>query len=159
MNRRPMDPPAIVELFLADEDGNTFLEPFEMSHLIMHVSIHDATGKESRNFVLNPFLSPTSSQCRTAQVLVGSLVSPCYHVLDSTGKRGMFFVFSDLSVRVTGTFRLKFTLFDLRRYYHVMLISRTNSEWIRNDAKSSILSNPFIVYHPKAFPGLSGNFL
>jgi hypothetical protein len=110
-----MDPPAIVELCLADKDGKTVLEPFEMAHLIMHASIHDSAVNESRDFVMNPFLTQTSTQTKIAQVLVGSLVSSCHYIFNSKGEKGMFFIFPDLSVRVTGKFRLQFTLFDIRR--------------------------------------------
>jgi hypothetical protein len=41
----------------------------------------------------------------------------------------------------------------------VRLIFSMNTELARIPAKASILSNPFTVYHPKEFPGLSGILL
>jgi hypothetical protein len=37
----------------------------------------------------------------------GSIVSSLYHLKDLDGKEGAFFVFSDLSVRMEGHYRLK----------------------------------------------------
>jgi hypothetical protein len=36
-------------------------------------------------------------------------------VADSRGADGGFFVFGDLSVKIEGEFRLKFTLFEMRK--------------------------------------------
>lgn len=37
----------------------------------------------------------------------GSIVSSLYHLKDTEGKNGAFFIFPDLSVRMEGTYRLK----------------------------------------------------
>ena len=49
-----------------------------------------------------------------SQVLVGSLVSPCHVLTDLDGNKSMFFVFNDISVRISGRFRLKFLLFNVK---------------------------------------------
>lgn len=48
------------------------------------------------------------------QNLVGSVVSEAQKLIDVDGRLGVFFVFQDLSVRVEGTFRLRFSLIDLQ---------------------------------------------
>ncbi|KAJ3130887.1 hypothetical protein HK101_004902, partial [Irineochytrium annulatum] len=48
------------------------------------------------------------------QVLSGGLISNCHILNDINGTTGVFFVFSDLSVRIGGKFRLKFMLFNLK---------------------------------------------
>ncbi|KAI8808607.1 velvet factor-domain-containing protein [Cladochytrium replicatum] len=77
-----------------------------------------------------------------AQVLVGSLVSPCHVLADVDGNKGMFFVFSDISVRVGGKYRLKFLLYDVK--------AGDMSRY-----KASVMSDVFTVYHPKEFPGMA----
>ncbi|KAJ3143175.1 hypothetical protein HK101_003222, partial [Irineochytrium annulatum] len=46
-------------------------------------------------------------------ILLGSLVSSCHILTNMDGERGAFFIFSDLGVRSSGSFRLRFDLFDL----------------------------------------------
>jgi hypothetical protein len=43
----------------------------------------------------------------------GSIVSSLYHLKDTEGKQGAFFIFPDLSVRMEGTYRLKFTMYQI----------------------------------------------
>ncbi|KAI8848156.1 velvet factor [Chytridium lagenaria] len=78
------------------------------------------------------------------QVIMGSLVSCCHILTDLEGERGAFFVFSDLAVRASGAFRLKFDLFDVSS-------ARTDGTL----ALASAISDIFHVYSPKTFPGMS----
>lgn len=77
--------------------------------------------------------------------LTGSLVSSIHRLKDSSNNDGGFFIFGDLSVKQEGRFRLRFTLYDKDErtdpptFYFV----------------SEIISNPFTVYSPKNFPGMS----
>lgn len=48
--------------------------------------------------------------------LIGTLISPSFHLFSPSGTETVYFIFSDLSVRAEGTFRLKFALFDLSGY-------------------------------------------
>ncbi|KAI8836141.1 velvet factor [Chytridium lagenaria] len=81
-----------------------------------------------------------------SQVMMGCLVSACWILTDLSGEKGMFFIFPDISVRTSGTYRLKFDLFDLTE--------------ISNSASfTSMYSEPFTVYSPKAFPGMSDSTL
>ncbi len=43
----------------------------------------------------------------------GSIVSSLYRLKDLDGRDGAFFVFPDLSVRTEGSYRLKFSLFEI----------------------------------------------
>ncbi|KAI4180696.1 MAG: hypothetical protein L6R41_007061 [Letrouitia leprolyta] len=56
-------------------------------------------------------------------------------------KDGGFFVFGDLSVRVEGEYRLRFSLFEMLKTQVVYI--------------KYVLSEPFTVYSSKAFPGMS----
>ncbi|KAJ3213526.1 hypothetical protein HDU67_002812 [Dinochytrium kinnereticum] len=78
------------------------------------------------------------------QVIMGSLVAGCNVLVDLGGEIGAFFVFSDLAVRASGAFRLKFDLFD---------VSRACVDG--SQALASTISEVFHVYSPKAFPGMA----
>ena len=62
---------------------------------------------------------------------------------DIDGEKGMFFLFTDISVRISGSYRLKISLYDLKNTF-------TNSSPI-----ATITTNTFVVYSPKTFPGMS----
>ena len=73
--------------------------------------------------------------------LVGSLVSSLHRLKDSDNNDGGFFVFGDISVKIEGGFRLKFTLFEILAGQVVSL--------------QTIVSDEFTVYSAKNFPGMS----
>jgi Velvet factor len=73
--------------------------------------------------------------------LAGTLVSSLHRLKDSDNLDGAFFVFGDLSVKLEGTFRLQFNLYEMRQNecYHI----------------KAILSNSFPVHSTKNFQGMS----
>ncbi|GJJ69469.1 hypothetical protein EMPS_01815 [Entomortierella parvispora] len=75
------------------------------------------------------------------RALAGTVVSSLNRLKDVDNSDGGFFVFGDMSARIEGHFRLRFTLFELieGQVVHVM----------------SITSNPMIVHSSKTFPGMS----
>lgn len=77
-----------------------------------------------------------------SKCLAGSLVSSLHRLKDVDNKDGGFFVFGDISVKVQGTFRLHFSLFDLHK-------ASAEVHFL-----ASITSEPFKVVLPKDFKGL-----
>ena len=75
----------------------------------------------------------------------GSTVSSLFRLKDLDNSDGGFFVFPDLSVRMEGQYRLKFSLFELvgKRVVHC----------------ASIFSSAFYVYPAKKFPGMEESTL
>ncbi|CAO3574935.1 unnamed protein product [Mortierella alpina] len=75
------------------------------------------------------------------RALAGTVVSSLHRLKDIDNSNGGFFVFGDMSVRMEGRFRLRFTLFELLegRVFHVM----------------STISNTLTVHSSKTFPGMS----
>jgi hypothetical protein len=73
--------------------------------------------------------------------LAGTLVSSLHRLKDSDNNDGAFFVFGDLSVKLEGTYRLQFNLYEMRQNecYHI----------------KCILSDPFPVHSTKNFQGMS----
>ncbi|KAK4149678.1 velvet factor-domain-containing protein [Chaetomidium leptoderma] len=131
IERKPIDPPPIVQLMV-----NPRKDP-------------------SRTFLQNPYLILTARLIRKGDEdqdeqsgpkesdLTGTLVSSLYSLKDTDNSQGGFFVFGDLSVRRVGTYRLAFILYELKlAEKECWLLSRT-------------VSDPFVVYATKTFPGLA----
>lgn len=74
--------------------------------------------------------------------LAGSVTSSLHRLKDVDNKDGGFFVFGDISVKVAGTFRLHFSLFDLRKDSGCAMYL------------GSVTSQPFKVCLPKDYRGL-----
>jgi Velvet factor len=47
---------------------------------------------------------------------MGSIAAEAKYLRDETGVKGVFFLFNDLSIRTSGTYRLRFTLFEAIPY-------------------------------------------
>ncbi|KAH8114998.1 velvet factor-domain-containing protein [Phellopilus nigrolimitatus] len=148
-DRRPIDPPPVVQLRVIDKAASRSSSPDE-----------NAASHYNQSFLQNPYyfmyaslasperdeelhlLKDGKTRCTT-----GSVVSSLYHLRDpeADGDRGQgrdagFFVFPDLSVRTEGTYRLKLTLFEVigANVHHC----------------KSIFSASFYVYTAKKFPGM-----
>lgn len=131
-DRRPLDPPPIVQLKVSPRLDPTqrFLQN---PYLILIAKLVPKDGENDEQ------------QRRTETKggdLAGTVVSSLYNLKDTDNTQGGFFVFGDLSVKREGSFRLEFTLFELR--------SQTKDCW----QLSSCISDTFQVYANKAFPGL-----
>ncbi|CAG8439620.1 6480_t:CDS:2 [Diversispora eburnea] len=85
-DRRPIDPPPIVQLVVNDDKGKL-------------------DTREERNVISNP--------PKTTRVLMGSLVSSPAILKNTTGEPGCYFCFPDLSIRTEGKYTLKFSLMKL----------------------------------------------
>lgn len=62
-----------------------------------------------------PPLGPPSAASKVARVLVGNLVTVGHRLVDDQGQAGVFYFASDVSVRVEGTYRLRFCLMNVDR--------------------------------------------
>ncbi|KDN35526.1 hypothetical protein RSAG8_11521, partial [Rhizoctonia solani AG-8 WAC10335] len=139
-DRRPIDPPPIVQLRVIGPNGT---------------SSRPGSPGSSQSYLQNPYyfmfaslasvdtddelhlLKDGKTRCTT-----GSVVSSLYHLKDTEngGQDAGFFVFPDLSVRTEGSYRLKLTLFEV----HGATVHHCKS----------IYSNPFYVFTAKKFPGM-----
>src|SRR5262249_22674777 len=109
VDRRPIDPPPIIQLKFADEPAASSLPFYD-----------DVAFCNPKMFMAVELLplnrSPSGYGRSRSQVLSGSLVSSLYHLRDVDDTCGGFFVFPDLSVRVEGQFCLRFCLYEMIRY-------------------------------------------
>ncbi|KAG8802575.1 hypothetical protein FRC18_007520 [Serendipita sp. 400] len=116
-DRRPIDPPPIVQLRVYD----TY--PADPTNPHSTVQTH-----QSLNFLQNPYYFMFASLARAetddelhllndgkTRYTTGSVVSSLYHLKDTEngGEDAGFFVFPDLSVRTEGSYRLKLALFEV----------------------------------------------
>lgn len=137
-DRRPIDPAPIVKLVTincfhrdslkGEDDENDELEsPF----YVLHASLwsEDMTTQFDLVEGVYPY---------TVRFLMGSLVSSPSILYNLQDERGIYFAFPDLSVRMTGIYRLKFSLLHLAM----------------NKVITEVFTNPFIVYSAKSYPGM-----
>nr|ADE45325.1 VosA [Aspergillus flavus] len=126
--RKPVDPPPIVQIRVR-EDGTYLAQHYLQSpYYFMCCSLFDPSDDV-------PVPVPPST------ALTGTLVSSLHRLKDVDNNDGGFFVFGDLSVKVEGDFRLKFTLFEMRKDMVTHI--------------KSIISDRFTVSPPKSFPGMA----
>ncbi|BAE55302.1 velvet factor-domain-containing protein [Aspergillus flavus] len=127
-DRKPVDPQPIVQ-FQVIERGNYLAQHYLQSpYYFMCCSLFDPLNDV-------PVPVPPST------ALTGTLVSSLHRLKDEDNSEGGFFVFSDLSVKLEGSFRLKFTLFEMGEGSASHL--------------ASIISDRFTVARPKDFLGMT----
>ncbi|KAE8348475.1 velvet factor-domain-containing protein [Aspergillus coremiiformis] len=126
--RKPVDPPPIVQIRVREEGTYLAQHYLQSPYYFMCCSLFDATED-----------IPVPESPSTA--LTGTLVSSLHRLKDVDNSDGGFFVFGDLSVKIDGDFRLKFTLFEMRKDVVTHL--------------KSIISDGFTVSPPKSFPGMA----
>ncbi|KAI9872139.1 MAG: hypothetical protein M1830_002030 [Pleopsidium flavum] len=126
-DRKPVDPPPIIQLKIKD-DSDPAQNYLQSPYYFMCCNLYDASQER-----------PAQIAPQTA--LAGTLVSSLHRLKDVDNSDGGFFVFGDLSVKVEGDYRLRFSLFEMRKaeVFHI----------------KSIISNPFTVFAAKNFPGMS----
>ncbi|KAF2016507.1 hypothetical protein BU24DRAFT_203095 [Aaosphaeria arxii CBS 175.79] len=155
-DRRPVDPPPIVELRVYEGEGNNKQE---------------ITFAYNANF----FLFATLENARAIAPGRGPPTAPSFPVLTGTPVAGMayldrpspagYFIFPDLSVRHEGKYRLSFALYEeLKDPKDMDPEDRTQAHSQAHtqnglDAHVShrleVKSSPFVVFSAKKFPGLS----
>ncbi|CAO0791005.1 unnamed protein product [Mucor circinelloides] len=126
-DRRPIDPPPIVQMRLnnaAPQQTDAF---HQNSYFYMCANLAHPSDD-------NEIYTPTHN------ALSGQTVSSMYKLKDIDNHDGAFFIFGDLSVKVEGSFRLKLSLFEITTTGAVCL--------------QSIFTSPFVVYPAKKFPGM-----
>ncbi|KAI8987540.1 velvet factor-domain-containing protein [Mycotypha africana] len=127
VDRRPLDPPPIVQLH---RSNNTNFNDYHISaNFFLHATLANANDHSDIHYV------------NGNRTTAGSVVQSLHKLKDTSNSEGAFFIFSDISVRIEGVFRLKFTLFQIKG--------------IEVERICCTFSNPFRVYSPKNFPGMS----
>lgn len=151
-DRRPVDPPPIVELRVFEGEGN---------------AMNEITFSYSANFFLFATLENARSiaQGRVPQnqancpVLTGMPVAGIAY-LDRPTPAG-YFIFPDLSVRHEGKYRLSFQLYEeLKEEKDEDIVDASSPDMggglgAHVSPRLEVKSAPFLVYSAKKFPGLA----
>eukprot|EP00158_Paraphelidium_tribonemae_P006256 Partr_v1_DN27750_c2_g1_i7_m67791 putative Velvet factor len=135
-DRRPIDPPPIIQLLARDADGNIVTNPDDLHFFVAHASLMSSDGYHERMLGADE-----------VQLLMGSLVSSVYTLADLDGHQGNYFIFPDLSVRIEGEYKLRFSIMNIAW-------SRTAAPGESGPVVSSTMTNTFKAYTAKKFPGM-----
>ncbi len=136
-DRRPVDPPPVIQLHtLRKEDRERYLQS---PYLFVCASLYHPEQDRPYN-LRHPY-----------DMLGGTLVSSLHRLKDSTHADGGFFVFSDVTLKIDGLFRLRFSLFEMAAGVGTEGMAG-NSKRVRHIA--STVSRQFTAYPPKQFPGM-----
>lgn len=162
-DRRPLDPPPIVQCFLLDSFGKRMTEPPRDPFLTVHATLWNEDGSDERNLIETSFSRKPSTESvrendgrpageskgktRLSRVLMGSLVASPILLEDEHGVLGSFHIFPDLSIRTEGSYRLKFTLFSMN-ILDLMTPGSTTT------LIGECVTDTFVVYSAKKFPGM-----
>ncbi|CDH60429.1 developmental regulator [Lichtheimia corymbifera JMRC:FSU:9682] len=125
--RQPIDPPPILKLEWVHRSQN-ITRDFLLQSPFYYVMANLVAADD-----------PTCTLLPSQEYLVGTTVSSLYRLRDIDNRDAGFFIFGDLAVIKEGQFRLHFSLFEM-----------TGDE-VRNC--KTIMTEPFIVYPSKRFPG------
>lgn len=147
-DRRPVDPPPVVELRIIEgpsvEEGEDVTFDYN-ANLFLYASLEQA-----RNIAHGRVQTPAASN---PPILTGVPASGMAY-LDRPNEAG-YFIFPDLSVRHEGYFRLSFSLFETTKDEKDFDLEPADSDLPPGvDWRMEIKTNPFNVYSAKKFPGL-----
>jgi hypothetical protein len=109
--RKPLDPPPIVQIQV-DARHDPQQHHLQNPYLFVSVTLFKASVDEPID------AKPNDS-------LTGTLVSSLHRLKDVENKEGGFFVYGDISIKMQGTYRLRFNLYELEgnAYRHLASIS------------------------------------
>ncbi|KAF9928000.1 hypothetical protein BGZ65_006475, partial [Modicella reniformis] len=127
-DRRPIDPPPIVQIKLSDPTTDKNKDYLQSPYLFVCCNLVHANNPSGE------IVAPAH------RALAGTVVSSLNRLKDIDNTDGGFFVFGDMSVRTEGHFCLRLTLFELIEGEAVYVMTT--------------LSNPFTAYSSRTFPGM-----
>ncbi|KAJ8658696.1 hypothetical protein O0I10_005736 [Lichtheimia ornata] len=153
-DKRPIDPPVILQLHKETQGTLHRVSTVDNVGLfVVQCQLYSEDGKHLCDHVFHPAtIHPPQQGVLSFQEpvlyrnLLGVVVSNGYQLLDIHGDPGIFFVFQDLSVRTEGRYRLKFLFIDLSAGEPLTMSTQVLNE---------VFSDPFTVYTPKTFPGMT----
>ncbi|KAJ2899086.1 hypothetical protein IWW38_001124 [Coemansia aciculifera] len=165
---RPVSPPPVLKLELYDTEGHLVIDNRFMQHLIIHTTLWREDRSEELTVVELPHNTNSkrisaAAKCRKRGVtqfgyisiepgreiennLLGDYAASSSIVENVVGEKGCYFVFPNLSIRLEGRYRLRFTL--------IKLPSMMDEGAMFPASIDSVFTDPFDVYSIKTFPGM-----
>ncbi|KAI1484037.1 velvet factor-domain-containing protein [Daldinia eschscholtzii] len=138
-DRRVIDPPPIVQVFIEDTKASQeeIRKQLKFRFSVMHCTIWNETGDQD--------CSGMPDDYRQQRRLMGTIVSSPFVGFDENNEEGCFFCFPDLSCRTPGTFRLRFSL---------VVLDPNSVPGSKTPVCAIAMSDVFTVYNAKDFPGM-----
>ncbi|KAI0146028.1 velvet factor-domain-containing protein [Hypoxylon sp. NC0597] len=138
-DRRVIDPPPIVQVFIDDPKASQeeIRAQLKFRFSVMHCTIWNETGDQD--------CSGMPDDYRQQRRLMGTIVSSPFVGFDENNEEGCFFCFPDLSCRTPGSFRLRFSL---------VVLDPNSVPGSRTPVCATAMSEVFTVYNAKDFPGM-----
>ncbi|KAF1827355.1 uncharacterized protein K489DRAFT_13610 [Dissoconium aciculare CBS 342.82] len=151
-DRRPVDPPPIIELTIKEGEGDRFDKDVTQS---MHANYVMFASLEQARPMARARGHPEKS---APTVLTGSPVAGMVYL--DRPKPAFYFIFSDLSVRHEGKYRFGFSLFEeVKEPGDADKSDATATPGSPDPGALSyrfdVRTQPFVVYSAKKFPGLN----
>lgn len=150
-DRRPVDPPPILQLQIYDKNGR-----LDDKWVTCFQRDEDATDKNLCSALRWPYWvlhtslathTPSERPLQQSEILQGLLTSSAHYCANGdANSSGCFFYFSDLSFAALGIYQLKFTLISVLG----LPIAPTELPVL-----AETISQPIRVYAPKDFPGMA----
>ncbi|OJD40524.1 velvet factor [Diplodia corticola] len=143
--RKPVDPPPIIQLKVkqnADPQGHYMQSPY----LIMIADLWH----------------PEEDEANPEKALSGTICSSLHRLKDVDNKDGAFFVFGDISIKLQGEHRLRFSLFDIHKYVTLSIATKDSTDGVIRSQRpgavyefvTSTISSKFKVVSAKDFHGM-----
>ncbi|KAI1376775.1 velvet factor-domain-containing protein [Hypoxylon crocopeplum] len=138
-DRRVIDPPPIVQVFIEDPKASQeeIRSQLKFRFSVMHCTIWNETGDQD--------CSGMPDDYRQQRRLMGTIVSSPFVGFDENNEEGCFFCFPDLSCRTPGAFRLRFSL---------VILDPNSVPGSKTPVCATAMSEVFTVYNAKDFPGM-----
>ncbi|KAI9635682.1 velvet factor, partial [Dioszegia hungarica] len=102
-DRRPIDPPPIVQLKVTDTNGEDVTDTVD-PYYFLYATLVGSDEAQTELHVIED---------GKTRLLTGTPVSSLYYLKDVNHRDAAFFVFPDLGVRKEGQYKLKLTLFEI----------------------------------------------
>lgn len=152
-DRRPIDPPPIVEV----QGRQGQISQDQLQKLVLQCTLWNEEGTEHRNIIrttTNASVAglgtaeelPVQPEEKHARVMMGNIFANAMTLEDDRGRKGFFYIFADLSIRVEGRYRLKFDL--------LLVDVPPGTEPGANQVVAEMPSDIFVVFAAKKFPGM-----
>ncbi|KAI8913333.1 velvet factor [Gorgonomyces haynaldii] len=144
--RRPIDPCPVVELYLDGDNGTTLSDikthyPF----LLCRATLVSHDGATTRQYI-----TTKNDDEVMEQNLIGSHIVASFNLKSTEGVEVLYFIFGDLSVRLEGSYRLKFELMDVAGPLNG---AQTRLSQNKTSILTSVTSEPFQVVNGSKYKG------
>ncbi|KAK9719114.1 hypothetical protein K7432_004979 [Basidiobolus ranarum] len=143
---KPVDPPPIVQIKQSSVSPQAFNHVlqnpsfFMMTEVIGPTDVQQVIPSDAFSGTLSSSLHKLKDVDNNGKLLLTYMFAFKAIVIDNQPLDGGFFIFPEISVRLEGSFRLRFKLYQLYQ---------GKTHFI-----TSLCSEVFTVYSPKAFPGI-----